>query len=64
MQSSNIYAAGYDAASHTLEIEFATGSVYQYHDVPPETWQQFQSDSSKGTFYNKKIKGKYEGREL
>jgi len=45
--SSNINGIGYDAGSGTLEVEFRTGTVYQYHDVPAEVNQLLISSKKK-----------------
>jgi len=56
VSSSNIMSAGYDAGSETLEIEFKDGTVYQYYNVSEHLYEQFQSASSKGQFFNVYIK--------
>lgn len=52
-------AMGYDKQRKILQIEFNSGSVYQYADVEIETWQCFLNSDSKGKFFNKEIKGHY-----
>jgi hypothetical protein len=52
-------AVGYDKQRKILQIEFNSGSVYQYADVEMETWQRFLESDSKGKFFNKEIKGHY-----
>ncbi|MFB2935488.1 KTSC domain-containing protein [Aerosakkonemataceae cyanobacterium BLCC-F154] len=52
-------AMGYDKQRKVLQIEFSSGSVYQYDDVEKETWERFLNSDSKGKFYNKEIKGHY-----
>lgn len=56
VSSSNIISAGYDPGSETLEIEFKDGAVYQYYNVSAHLYEQFQSASSKGQFFNAYIK--------
>ena len=34
VSSSNIASIGYDPDNQVLEIEFLSGAVYQYYDVP------------------------------
>jgi hypothetical protein len=34
VSSSSVASIGYDPESLTLEVEFASGDVYQYFDVP------------------------------
>ena len=52
-------AVGYDKQRKILQIEFNSGSVYQYADVETETWERFLASNSKGKFFNKEIKGHY-----
>lgn len=52
-------AVGYDGQRKILQIEFNSGSVYQYADVERETWERFLASNSKGKFFNKEIKGHY-----
>ena len=59
VRSSNIYAIGYDVAAQVLEVEFNDGSLRQYKAVSVDVWQQFAASASKGTFYSKKIKGRF-----
>ncbi len=57
--SSNIVSAGYEASSETLEIEFASGSVYQYYNVPQSIYDQFIAAPSKGCFLASQIKDRF-----
>jgi hypothetical protein len=59
VQSSNLRSVGYDAQSNTLEIEFNTGGVYQYFDVPANVYQGLISASSHGTYFHNYIKSSY-----
>ena len=59
VQSSNLAAIGYDAEARELRVQFQSGHIYSYVEVPPETWAQFQAAESKGRFYGAEIKGKY-----
>ena len=34
LESSMLYAVGYGSKTHTLEVVFNTGGIYQYYDVP------------------------------
>ena len=55
--------AEYDAFSRTLLLWFS-GSVdpYAYPDVPPEVWTGFLGARSKGAYFSRHIRGRYEGR--
>jgi hypothetical protein len=59
VSSTNIASVGYDAQSMTLEIEFSSGTVYQYFDVPEAVHQEFMGSDSKGQFFASQIKGGY-----
>ena len=57
VSSSNISSIGYDEDSRTLEIEFHSGSIYQYFDVPLNIYQELMSAGSKGQYFAAHIKG-------
>lgn len=59
VSSSNIRSIGYDPASSILEVEFTSGDVYQYFDVPENLYQQFFNASSHGQFLNDNIRYNY-----
>lgn len=58
--SSNIIAAGYDADSSTMEIEFPRGGVYRYLSVPYGEYKNLITAPSPGRFFHQAIKGHYE----
>ena len=57
--SSNIASVGYDPATETLELEFLSGSIYQYYNVPGNMYDQLMKEGSKGRFVNTYIKNAY-----
>lgn len=57
--SSNVRAIGYDSGSQTLEVEFHSGSVYQYYGVPDHLHEQIMQAPSKGRFLNIYIKNSF-----
>lgn len=57
--SSNIASVGYDANTNTLEIEFNSGHIYQYFDVPNSIYDDLVSASSVGQYFHQTIKGIY-----
>ena len=59
MPSSVVAAIKYDAVSSTLRVIYVSGSVYDYKNVPEEIYTAMKTSSSKGTFLNDRIKGKY-----
>ena len=54
--STNILSLGYDPASETLEVEFSSGSIYQYYNVSAALHEQLMKAPSKGQFLNAYIK--------
>jgi len=52
VSSSNIRSIGYDPQSGVLEVEFTTGDVYQYFNVPEHLYQGLLSAASPGQFLN------------
>ncbi len=57
--SSNIAQIGYDRVTQTLEVEFLSGFVYQYFDVPEAVHEALMAAPSKGEFLNTHVKGTY-----
>lgn len=57
--SSNIASVGYAEGSQTLEVEFLSGSIYQYYNVPQNMYDQLMQTGSKGRFLNTYIKNAY-----
>jgi len=43
----------------TLELEFTSGDVYQYFDVPVEVYLKLRQSESLGRFFNERIKENY-----
>ena len=41
IQSDNVQAAGYDANSLTMTVQFNNGYKYEYYGVPAELWESF-----------------------
>jgi hypothetical protein len=46
VNSSNLLSIGYDPQTSTLEVEFRTGSIYQYEGVPTDIFDGLMSSSS------------------
>ncbi len=57
--SSNIASIGYDAGTETLAVEFLSGAIYQYYNVPQNMYDQLIQAGSKGRFLNTYIKNAY-----
>lgn len=46
-------AAGYSRDTQTLRVKFREGAVYEYYDVPPNVWRNFQRVKSPGRHINR-----------
>ena len=57
VNSSAIRAVGYDGS--TLTVEFQNGRVYDHPGVPYEVFEGLMQASSKGAYYNARIRGRY-----
>jgi hypothetical protein len=53
-------SAGYHPTARVLEIEFATGAVYHYFDVPLDVYQDLLDAPSQGRFFHNRIRGIFE----
>ncbi len=59
VSSSLVKSVGYHAEEMVLEIEFTSGRVYQYFDVPEEIYSGLIGASSLGSYFNAHIKDVY-----
>ncbi|NMH86184.1 KTSC domain-containing protein [Flavivirga algicola] len=61
IESSILNSIGYDFENNILEIEFKkTQQVRQYHKFPKTVWHEFRNTDSKGRYFLKHIKNKYD----
>ena len=51
MQSEALRSVGYDVDMRTLEIEFVSGAIYRYFDVPDLLHIGLMAAGSQGEFY-------------
>ena len=61
VESSVIGAVGH---SRVLEIQFESGRIYQYLDVPEAIYDAMLSAESKGKYFNANIRGKFAYQEI
>ena len=64
VESSNLASVGYDASTRTLEIEFNSGRVYQYFNVPPDEYQGLMNADSHGSYFYHNIRDVYRYRKI
>ena len=56
VNSSNIKALGYDAATRTMQVDFWIGSKYQYNPITLEAFHELKNAESIGAHFNRHIK--------
>jgi len=64
VSSTNLTSVGYEPSTETLEIKFRSGGIYQYFNVPPESYQALMNASSKGSYHAAHIKNRYPYRKV
>jgi KTSC domain len=57
VRSSAIRAIGFDG--YTLSVEFHNGGIYDHPGVPYSVYEGLMQASSKGSFYNRYVRGRY-----
>ncbi len=67
-RSTSIHKVDYDEKEKHLDIEFRSGNVYRYTDVPVRLWKVFQlyieCEGSPGSFFNEYIKGQFSSEKI
>jgi hypothetical protein len=64
VESNALRSIGYDPKLQVLEIEFMNGSVHDYYDVPPQTYQDLCEADSMAAFVNFRIKPHFPSAEV
>ena len=62
--SEAIKAVGYDEETATLEVEFRSGSVYDYADVAPEEVLDLLQSDSPGRWFGANIRRRHASRRV
>ncbi len=57
--SSGLARVGYSRWLHALEIQFVSGAIYRYEEVPLSVYRQLMAAKSKAHFYDMNVRGKY-----
>lgn len=63
IQSTDLRAVDYDW-SGTLTIEFHSGGVYEYYEVPHSEYAGLLNASSHGKYFHARIKNRYRFRRV
>ena len=59
VHSHALAAVGYSKRLHALEVEFVSGAVYRYSNVPPQIYRDLLSAASKAQFYDTNVRGHF-----
>jgi hypothetical protein len=57
VQSSLLVSAAYQVSKSVLQLEFRDGAIYRYFDVPAAVYGDLLAADSKGSYFNKQIRG-------
>jgi KTSC domain len=57
--SESLASVGYDEARRLLEVEFSSGEVYRYYDVPPAVYEQLMRADSHGRYFIANVRSRY-----
>lgn len=60
VESSTMVSVGYEKKGRILEIEFRSGAVYEYLDVPAVVHKELMEAESKGRYFNAEIRDTYD----
>ena len=59
VESSALATIAYDGTRELLQLEFSGRALYQYFGVPAAVYEGLLSASSKGSYFNQAIRGKF-----
>jgi hypothetical protein len=59
VQSSELRWVGYEESTFLLEVEFQSGEIYRYFDVPARLVLELLEAKSIGRFFNGRIRSKF-----
>jgi hypothetical protein len=59
VHSRALASVGYSKRLHALEVEFVSGAVYRYSNVPPQIYRELLSATSKAQFYDTNVRGHF-----
>jgi hypothetical protein len=57
--SQTLSSVGYDPIRRVLELEFTSGGIYRYSNVPNRVYMELISAESKGRYFDFSIRDRY-----
>jgi len=64
IKSSNLKFASYNTSTKTLTVTFNNESIYEYYEVPWQTFTKLRMAESQGKFFNTEISKSYKYKKL
>ena len=59
VESTTLRAVGYGDGRGVLQLEFRTRAIYHYYGVPAAVYEALLGASSKGSYFNRVIRGRF-----
>ena len=64
VDSATLQSVGYESKRQVLELEFCSGALYRYFEVPEEEHQALLGAESKGRYFGLHIRDQYRFERL
>jgi hypothetical protein len=64
LESSSLASVLYLPTPRELEVEFRSGEIYRYLDVPPQSYRNLLAAPSKGGYYNSSIRNCFPFKQI
>jgi len=59
-----VASVGYEDESYVLEVEFHSGKIFQYSQVPREVYERFLTARSKGRFFHHYVRDRFPHKHI
>ena len=64
LNSTLLASAGHDSRRHLLDVEFRSGELYRFFNVPSACFQELLRADSKGGYFNSNIRNRFPYQHL
>ena len=64
VESSMVYAVGYDRETRTLEVIYVRGGIWEYFEVPEHKYRNLMESNSIGSYMRDCIIDEYEENKI
>jgi hypothetical protein len=59
VESTTLWAVGYDDGRGVLQLEFCPRAIYHYYGVPAAVYEALLGAPSKGSYFNRVVRGRF-----